>query len=274
MTPTAPPADHARRTYDAMAPFYDAFTAHHDYEAWVDTLEALALRAGLRGTRMLDVACGTGKSFVPFLARGYDVTACDLSPEMLERAAARRRSRERLANLLVADMRELPELGPFDLVCVLDDAMNYLDSVNELVDTLSGVARNLAPEGVAVFDTNTLFPYRSFFAEPALVHDDDRLLVWDGHASKEFALGDACTADLHAFTPAADGCWSHALSVHRQRHHPEPVVIDALARAGFRWWEVHGMHLDGSAEPGLDEITNTKALYVARLSVPQRGEGR
>lgn len=272
MSAAAPPADHARRTFEAMAAVYDAFTAHHDYELWVSaSIEPLALAAGLRGRRLLDVACGTGKSFEPFLARGYHVTACDLSPAMLERAAGRAGGRVRL---LEADMRDLPDLGVFDLVCVLDDAVNYVDSAEELVATMRGVARNLAPDGVLVFDTNTLYPYRSFFAEPAVVHDGDRLLVWDGQAGEDFAPGDGCVAELHAFTPEPDGRWSRVLSVHRQRHHPEPVVREALARAGFTWVEVHGLHLDGSAEPGLDEVVNTKALYVARLSAPQRGEGR
>ena len=47
----------------------------------------IELAAPRPGERVLDVACGTGKSFMPFLARGWDVTACDLSPAMLARAA-------------------------------------------------------------------------------------------------------------------------------------------------------------------------------------------
>src|ERR1700760_4480240 len=120
---------HARSAYDALAPYYDEFTAHHDYEGWTATLESLARAAGLSGRRLLDVACGTGKSFLPFLARGYTVTACDISPAMVERAAAKAGGR---VELHVADMRELPRLGAFDLVTVLDDALNYLLDAAEL----------------------------------------------------------------------------------------------------------------------------------------------
>ena len=78
--------DWAQRTYEAMAPVYDDFTAHHEYDAWVADLLKLLERRGLAGKRLLDVACGTGKSFLPMLPRGWQVTACDISPAMLERA--------------------------------------------------------------------------------------------------------------------------------------------------------------------------------------------
>jgi SAM-dependent methyltransferase len=172
-------------------------------------------------------------------------------------------------------MRALPDLGAFDLVCLLDDAVNYLDSAAELTDTLRGVARNLAPDGVVVFDTNTLVAYRSFFAAPSLVRDGDRLLVWDGRADPAFAPGDACTAELHVFAPAGSAArWSHALSVHRQRHHPPSVVERALRDAGFGWSRSSGIHIDGTTGDVLDEEHHTKAVHVARLTAPPQGEGR
>jgi SAM-dependent methyltransferase len=265
---TAP--DHALTAYEALASHYDAFTAHHDYEAWTRDLEALARRHGLAGRTLLDVACGTGKSYEPFLAR-YSVTACDVSSRMLEHARVRRPG----ARLVEADMRALPDLGTFDLVCLLDDAVNYLDSVEELTATLRGVARNLAPHGVVVFDANTLAAYRSFFAAPRLVRDGDRLLVWDGQATPDFASGDACTAELHVFAPAGSPSrWSHVLSVHRQRHHPENAVERALGAAGFGWSRTLGIDVDGGCSAPLDETAHTKAIHVARLTAPAPGEGR
>ena len=72
--------------YDAFAPFYDAFTADYNHDSWMADVERWALESGLTGRRVLDVACGTGASFVPMLRRGYDVTACDISPAMVTRA--------------------------------------------------------------------------------------------------------------------------------------------------------------------------------------------
>jgi ubiquinone/menaquinone biosynthesis C-methylase UbiE len=49
----------------------------------------IARSHGLSGRRLLDVGCGKGKSFLPMLARGWKVTACDISPSMLEIARAK-----------------------------------------------------------------------------------------------------------------------------------------------------------------------------------------
>src|ERR1700754_5001225 len=179
-----PSEDHARRAYDAFAADYDLFTAHHRYDEWTQTLEDRAKQAGLDGNRLLDVACGTGKSFVPFLHRGYDVTACDVSPAMLELAAQKAQGR---ARVLEADMRRLPVLGSFDLVTCLDDAVNYLLTERELAATFAGLHRNLAPEGVLVFDSNTLLAYRTFFARTTVVAEPGRVLVWEGRGSDRHA---------------------------------------------------------------------------------------
>src|SRR5436305_4759256 len=132
--------------YAALAPYYDRFTGESAYDTWLAQIEARARALGLAGTRALDIGCGTGNSFAPLLDRGYEVTACDLSPEMIDEA--RRKFGDRVADLFVADMRELPALGPFDLVTCIDDALNYLLDPDDLVTTFRGVADVLAPDGI------------------------------------------------------------------------------------------------------------------------------
>ncbi len=80
--------DHAGPAYAALAPHYDRFTAGYPYENWLAQIESRALACGLVGRRALDIGCGTGKSFAPLLARGYSVSACDLSAESRMTTAA------------------------------------------------------------------------------------------------------------------------------------------------------------------------------------------
>jgi ubiquinone/menaquinone biosynthesis C-methylase UbiE len=78
----------APRAYAALAPHYDKFTRHHRHDVWLERLEALARTHGLSGRRVLDVGCGTGKSLLPLLRRGYDGAGCDVSADMLSVARA------------------------------------------------------------------------------------------------------------------------------------------------------------------------------------------
>jgi len=261
---------HARVAYDGFAPFYDAFTAGHRYAEWTRDLEALAREAGLRGRRLLDVACGSGKSFLPFLERGYAVTACDISPAMADLAAAKAEGRARVE---VHDMRRLPALGAFDLVLCLDDAVNYLLDPAELAAALSGMRRNLAPGGVVVFDANCLSTYRSAFAELSVVPSDDLVIVWRGEASAQLEPGGRAAATTQVLRRSSSGRWAETEQRHLQRHHPDRVVREAAAAAGLRLLCVRGMRSDGSFHAAVDELRCSKAVYVAAAGGQDQSPG-
>src|SRR5690242_12962874 len=161
--------DSVRETYDTFAPVYDDFNKGYLYERWTGRLLAKAEEAGMGGKRLLDVACGTGLSSLPMLDRGWSVTGCDISPAMLDLA------REKVGNrveLLEADMRELPDLGEFDLIWAINDPLNYMLSIEEFEAALDGMRRNLAPDGIALFDVNTLVTYRNFFSRDVVIEDE------------------------------------------------------------------------------------------------------
>jgi SAM-dependent methyltransferase len=245
----------AERTYEAMAPVYDDFTAHHEYDLWTADLLKILERRGLRGKRLLDVACGTGKSFLEMLPRGWQVTACDISPAMLERA---REKTGDAVELTVSDMTKLPEFGEFDLVWALDDAVNYLLSTDELERALAGMRANLAPTGLLLFDVNALPTYRTFFAKTEVVEREGRRLVWHGLAAPDAPPRSIAEARLELDTGES--------LIHRQRHFPEADVLAALAAAGLDCLDVYGHGIDGVPRQPLDETTHTKAIYIARAS--------
>lgn len=267
MTATPP----ARVAYDAFAPFYDDFTGDHDYEAWTASLEGLARAAGLHGRRLLDVACGTGKSFLPMLSRGYAVAGCDLSPGMLERAREKSGS---AAALHECDLRALPRLGEFDLVWCLGDALNYLGSEAELRDAFDGMALNLAPAGVLIFDVNTLATFRTVYSSLLVLPRGDRVLLYEGRGSPDLPPGGVAEATIDQLAPAPDGTgwWTRVRSEHRHRHHPDAELRHALDAAGLECVGRHGNHVDGVIDADADESVHTKIVYVARRA-RARAEG-
>lgn len=250
----------AEHAYEAIAPVYDDFTAHHDYELWLGNILPKAHSHGLRGRRLLDVGCGTGKSFLPMLERGWEVTACDISPSMLELARAKAGGAARLS---VADMRKLPRFGEFDLVWALDDAVNYLLSGEELEEALSGMKANLAPGGLLMFDVNTLQAYRTFFAEEQRVERGGRQLIWRGQGSAEAAPGSI--GEAH-FEVEAEGALAVKTHTHRQRHFPEEEVRARLGSAGLECLDAYGHGFDAVPKQPVDELEHSKVVYIARAA--------
>lgn len=255
-----PGGSSAEVAYEAIAPVYDDFTAHHNYELWLGELLPQLRRHGLRGRRLLDVGCGTGKSFLPMLERGWEVTACDISPSMLDLARAKAGE---AARLTVADMRELPAFGEFDLVWALDDAVNYLLSAEELGSALSGMRANLAPGGLLMFDVNTLRTYRTFFAQTQTVERDGLRLVWRGQGSGDAEPESISEArfEVEAGEGEAAQVETH---VHRQRHFPEAVVLEAMREAGLKCLDVFGHGEDAVVKQPLEELVHDKAVYIGR----------
>jgi SAM-dependent methyltransferase len=255
----------AEIAYEAIAPFYDDFTAHHDYEMWLGNLMPELERHGLRGKRLLDVGCGTGKSFIPMLQRGWEVTACDISAAMVELARAKVGD---AVELSVADMRDLPRFGAFDMVWCLDDAVNYLLDGEELVQALSGLRRNLGPGGLLMFDVNTLDTYRSFFCEEMVVERDGRQMVWKGRGSADAAPGSISEASFEVLPAAGEDGGRIPPEIHRQRHFPEAEALAAMRSAGLECLDVFGHGEDAVLRQPLREDVHGKAVYIARAAEP------
>lgn len=261
----------AREAYDRLAPFYDLFTEGYDHATWLGELEALALGHGLRGKRLLDLACGTGKSFLPMLERGYRVSACDVSPAMVALAAEKVWDPE--VDLFVADMCDLPDAAPADLVTCLDDAMNYLVGDDDLVLALRGIERCLRPGGRALFDVNTLATYRSSFASDAVVEGPGSFVCWHGLVNaSDFDEGDVAEAAIEVFEERPGGCWTRTTSRHMQRHRPPAEVIDAIAAAGLELLAVRGQARGGRLVPYDGELAHPKLVYLAGRPTQGGGE--
>jgi SAM-dependent methyltransferase len=258
--------DPAAAGYDCIAPFYDQFTADYVYGRWIDAIETQALELGLSGRRALDLACGTGKSSLPLLERGYSVRGCDISEGMIERA---RLKWPELAGIFsVADMRDLPQLGEFDLVLCLDDAVNYLLTDDDLEATFRGVARVLAPGGIFAFDVNSLLTYRTCFAETEVREEPGLLFAWRGEAAPTLQPAEGASATVEIFAQSRDGGWERHTMRHVQRHHPRSAICNALERAGLRCCATFGQHSGAILEEDVDEESHIKLVYFAKPDHP------
>lgn len=138
--------------YDALSPFYDLI--YQDWPASVerqgDQLDNLIReRWGDSVQDVLDAACGIGTQSIALAARGYHVTASDLSSFAIGRAQAEALARKLSVDFVIDDMRSLHSLGPraFDLVIACDNAIPHLSSDEEILTALQAFHDRLRPGG-------------------------------------------------------------------------------------------------------------------------------
>ncbi|MDQ1256641.1 MAG: glycine/sarcosine N-methyltransferase [Candidatus Hydrogenedentes bacterium] len=126
------------------------------YAALSDTPERLEREGALLeevlgqcpGKCVADLACGTGLHAEYLAGLGADVSAFDLSPDMI--AFARTHHDHARVTYAVGDMRA-PAGGPWDLVLCLGNSMSLLANVGEVERMFAAISRRLTPGGCFLF---------------------------------------------------------------------------------------------------------------------------
>ena len=126
------------------AVYYDVFAGAAGRLAREGPLLTELLRRA-PGERVLDLACGTGLHAGYLAELGAQVTALDVSADMV--AYAREHRSHPAVDYVVGDMREFRG-GPWDLVVCLGNSLCLVNSFEELQSTLHRVALSLAPDGL------------------------------------------------------------------------------------------------------------------------------
>lgn len=253
--------DRAIRAYDSIAPFYDRITRKSDYTVWCEKLLEIAYSVGLKGNRVLDVATGTGKMAYELRQKGFDVKGCDMSPAMLKQAEQKPGFTSR--DFFLADMRDLPEAGTFDLAVIVDDALNYCQSTGELRMTFEGVNKILDSGGLLVADLNTLLAYKEDFAKTVITDEPDFYFVWQGETSEDFESGSPASLKITLFN-LNNGAYHKYVSTHFQTHFAIRTVLQSLFEANLQPISMLGINADGSFNEVQNEEDYKKMILVAR----------
>lgn len=124
--------------FDRLAPHWDADLIKDD-----GIIHTILDGSGVQpGSRVLDVACGTGVMIPYYLQRGASaVTAVDISPEMSRIAAAK--FPQENVTVLCADVENAPIREQFDCI-VIYNAFPHFPDPDHLIEVLSAM---LVPGG-------------------------------------------------------------------------------------------------------------------------------
>jgi SAM-dependent methyltransferase len=139
--------------------------------------KALGLK---KGSRVLDIPCGTGRHAVRLARRGASVLGVDITPAYLREA---RRASNKLPNIrfVRGDMRRIPLRGEFDAAINLWTSFGYFEKPSDDVKTLRGIARALKPGGLFLIDTADITTIRRRFQSRS----------WNRRADGAYVLEDA-----------------------------------------------------------------------------------
>lgn len=252
------------KPYSVFASIYDRIMCGVDYEGWADYVEAIFKRYRHRPRSLLDLACGTGSSTIPFALRGYRIAGVDISDAMLEEARRKARRSGLKIDYYLSDLRSFKMTGPFDAALLFQDGFNYLLSIEELASAFASVRRNLARRGLFVFD----------LTRPALRADDggsvcwaddrDFTLIWESSFDAAEGIWEVA---LTGFYRRRGGSYSKFQEKHLEKEHPPGLVEKLLQEAGFA---LRGIFPSFSLEPAVGN--EAKLTFVAEV-IDEPGPG-
>ena len=147
--------------YAGLAPLYDGMTRDPAirvfYAEWRRALLHAVRERGLHPRVLVDLACGTGNSTVPWTRfRSWTVVGVDRSAAMLGQARAKS-AKVRWYRQEVTRLR-IPERA--DLVTCHFDALNHVLGAADLRRVFANVENTLQPGGLFQFDLNTVHMLR------------------------------------------------------------------------------------------------------------------
>lgn len=99
------------------------------------------------GEKILEIGCGTGRTACELAARGYEVTAVDLRPDMIRKAKERAKKMDRSPSFKVADLFSLPMTGDLFDIILIESLTVFLD-IKKAIDRYSSLLR----PGGRIFD--------------------------------------------------------------------------------------------------------------------------
>jgi ubiquinone/menaquinone biosynthesis C-methylase UbiE len=157
--------------YANLADLYDSLAADASlqafYSEWRDSLLAAVRQYKVRVRVIVDLACGTGNTTVPWASQsGWNVIGVDRSIAMLRRA----RKKTSRVRWYCQDLRKLDLKECADLVTCHFDALNHVLDPQDLQKVFVNVARTLNEGGLFQFDMNTEAMFRWCKVHEKLFH--------------------------------------------------------------------------------------------------------
>ena len=215
--------------YHALATSYDRLTNDVDYAAVVDFYMQILDREGLSPRTAVDLACGTGSVALLLAQKGMEVTAVDMSSDMLCVASQKAQEQDVPVQFVCQKLQDLRLPRGVDLaVCALD-SIDYITDPDQCRQAIAKVYKALNPGGCFIFDVNTPEKLRAMDGQVFLDEDDDVYCVWRGEFDENTNI---CSYGMDLFQRQGN-TWHRSFEEHREYAYTQEQLVDYLRSAGF-----------------------------------------
>ena len=227
------------------------------YEEWCEYLTGLMREYGVRDGLVLDLGCGTGNMTELLAKAGYDMIGADNAEEMLEIAMEKRDKSGHDILYLLQDMQDFELYGTVRAVISVCDSMNYLTDEEDLEYLFALVNNYLDPEGIFLFDMNTVHKYRDLLGDTTIAENrDEGSFIWDNSYDEEEGLN---YYELAVFLPREDGLYEKSEEVHCQKAYPQEEIETLIKEAGMELLAVYDAY---TLNPATED--SERLFFVAR----------
>jgi len=163
-------------SYEGFASYYDELMD----PAFYDDYMAFIIKNAPEARRVLELGCGTGIIACGLAGEGLDVTATDLSADMLDVAQERAAGEGLHLHFACVDMTDYEPTHDYDLVLCLCDSLNYLLDKQQLIRALMLMSESLNERGTLIFDVNSLYKHNVMLDDyHESTEDEDGTFRWD-----------------------------------------------------------------------------------------------
>ncbi len=248
-------------SYQTFSDIYDKYMEHVDYDKWVKFVLGKFNKILKRSPKLVhELACGTCNVASLLVNKGIECHASDNSAGMLRIARKKRNHPE----LFLQDMTAPLPRTDYDLILLLFDSINYLESEFEVLKLFFNVYESLEDNGLFIFDISTVFNCTEHFDGFVNVeqHGDDLFV----HMSDYFRDENVQENHLRIFRREFYGYELHE-ELHQQTIFPVETIMRLLGESGL---QLHGIHSMTTARnlinnnPGQLDKTYSRLFFVVQ----------
>lgn len=218
--------------YSDFAYIYDQLTEDMQYDKWVEYINKIFDKFGIKPKLILELACGTGNICIRMAQQGYEMIASDYSEDMLNVALSKASALGLDILFLHQDMREFELYGTVDAIICLVDSINYITEPADLKKIFKLVRNYLNPGGLFIFDMNTEYKLSTILGNNIFAIDEnDIFYIWNNNYDEKNKI---CDFYLTFFVKEGDDKYRRIDEIHQERAYGIQELQEYIENAGLK----------------------------------------